>query len=61
MEIYLSVLPGYMDDVRKYGFITDNNEILKSQTKVNLHYFKTTYASRIIKVIRGYFEDTYFS
>ena len=61
MESFLKILPDCMDDIRKYGFINDYNVLTQKQTKINLHYFKTNYAQRIIEILRNYFENKFFA
>ena len=64
MEEAVKNLPDYMEDVIKYGFINDNNQLMKNerkmQTKINLHYFKKKYAKKVVEVLSNYFKTKYF-
>lgn len=60
METYLDCLPGYMDDVLNFGFISDHEVLKERQTKTNIHYFKKEYTDRIVESMCRYFETKYF-
>lgn len=40
IETYLKLIPGYISDVIKFGFISEKLVLHENETKINVHYFQ---------------------